>query len=570
MTRQLAAGTGIVLTLRRHAPFFLLALLSLALLLTNLGSDYLWEDEGDTAVLASNILQAGVPKAWDGRTFVDSDRGARVNEHLVMVTHPWAQYYLAAASLGLFGKTPFAARLPFALAAWVTLFLVYRLVQRLTTDRAAAFCATALMVFSVQFLLYGRQCRNYALNMLLTCWLISIFLEMKSARQSILFGLAAVLLFHSHPIGVVPIGVLGILTLIYPPFDPQRKWYWCAFPAIVALTAPWYALAHRGYAEIVDPLKSAPQLAARFLQYMVECGSVTPMIGTIVLMVLWLVRARALRNRPETGLFLIISAIVFAYALPMVATQSAEGIWRIGIRYCPAIIPLMAMGAGISMVQVGGGRKLVWIPLLLLFSFTQLAQMTPWWLVLPNLIQIGNETVETHPPAEMIDYFFARGELLFVTGLRQENRGTTAMACGFLSEHAQPQDKLITNYDWEPLYFHTALPQALKILPDYPVYEIARRNRLPPYVFGVGNARWVIWHPIWNGYQGYFWSSLQDQIRQEGGELTQVAELKETVWENRENIHFHRFAGDKYLFGGPIGISNAVIFQVAWPSPPRS
>ena len=61
-----------------HWPFAVLATLGLALLLTGLGSDYLWEDEGDTAVLASNILKYGVPKAWDGATFIDSDRGARI------------------------------------------------------------------------------------------------------------------------------------------------------------------------------------------------------------------------------------------------------------------------------------------------------------------------------------------------------------------------------------------------------------------------------------------------------------------------------------------------------------
>src|SRR5215470_6449604 len=63
--------------MRRHWPFAILAALALALLITNLGSGYFWEDEGDTAVLASNILKFGVPKAWDGVTFTESDKGAR-------------------------------------------------------------------------------------------------------------------------------------------------------------------------------------------------------------------------------------------------------------------------------------------------------------------------------------------------------------------------------------------------------------------------------------------------------------------------------------------------------------
>src|SRR6267378_4128443 len=88
--------------LRSHLPLVVLAAISAVFIFTNLGSDYLWEDEGDTAALASNILKFGIPKAWDGGAFLDSDHGARLNRDLVMVTHPWVQYYLTAGSFFLF------------------------------------------------------------------------------------------------------------------------------------------------------------------------------------------------------------------------------------------------------------------------------------------------------------------------------------------------------------------------------------------------------------------------------------------------------------------------------------
>src|SRR6266446_5403901 len=126
--------------LRPHWPFTLVAILGLALVLSNLGKDYLWADEGDTAVLAANTIKGGVPKAWDGITFVDSDKGARLNRDLVMVTSPWLQYYIAATSLFVFGKSTFAARLPFAAAGWLTVLLAYYLVLQTTTRRWGAFC----------------------------------------------------------------------------------------------------------------------------------------------------------------------------------------------------------------------------------------------------------------------------------------------------------------------------------------------------------------------------------------------------------------------------------------------
>jgi hypothetical protein len=89
--------------LRPHWPLLIAAALGAILIFTNLGSGYLWADEGDTAVLARNILRFDVPRAWDGTTFMDSDFGARVNRDLVMVSSPWLQYYVVATSFGIFG-----------------------------------------------------------------------------------------------------------------------------------------------------------------------------------------------------------------------------------------------------------------------------------------------------------------------------------------------------------------------------------------------------------------------------------------------------------------------------------
>src|SRR5713101_2831378 len=139
-------------SVRSHWPFAVVAVIGAVLIFTNLGSDYLWEDEGDTAALASNILKFGVPKAWDGAAFLDSDHGARLNRDLVMVTHPWVQYYLTAAGFLIFGQNTFAARLPFAIAAWMSILLVYFFLWRLLRSRLIAFSAAALLVFSVQFL----------------------------------------------------------------------------------------------------------------------------------------------------------------------------------------------------------------------------------------------------------------------------------------------------------------------------------------------------------------------------------------------------------------------------------
>src|SRR5206468_11343656 len=176
--RTASISSASLSTLRSHPLLAALMAIAGVLIFTNLGSDYLWEDEGDTAALASNILKFGVPKAWDGAAFLDSDHGARLNRDLVMVTHPWIQYYLTAGSFLIFGENTFAARFPFAIAGWMSILFVYLFVWRFFGNRLSAFSAAALLVLSVQFLLYAKQCRYCSLNMFLIVWLFWSFFKM--------------------------------------------------------------------------------------------------------------------------------------------------------------------------------------------------------------------------------------------------------------------------------------------------------------------------------------------------------------------------------------------------------
>src|SRR5207244_7049830 len=100
-----------------------------------------------------------------------SDHGARLNRDLVMVTHPWIQYYLTAAAFLVFGENTFAARIPFAIAGWMSILFVYLFVWRLFGNRLTAFSAAALLVFSVQFLFYSKQCRYCSFNMFLVVFM---------------------------------------------------------------------------------------------------------------------------------------------------------------------------------------------------------------------------------------------------------------------------------------------------------------------------------------------------------------------------------------------------------------
>jgi Dolichyl-phosphate-mannose-protein mannosyltransferase len=544
-----------------------MAVIGAALIFTNLGTGYLWADEGDTAVLASNILKFGVPKAWDGVTFIDSDFGARENDQLVMVSSPWVQYYVTAASFLVFGQNTFAARFPFALAGWMSILLIYFIVWQVTANRWAAFSAAALLVSSVQFLLYSRQSRYYALSMLFTCLLIWTFFQMKSLWESVLFAVLAIVLFHIHPIGIVPVGLLAIFTLLLRRFAPQRRWFWFAVPAIVAFTIPWFAFARTGYTENAALVPSIRDFLARFAQYLIECASVTPLVGLVALLVAFFIqcrrKTRSLSSR-EQDFLVVIFAVILSYALAMTVTQRTAALWVTGIRYTSAIIPLVAMAAGVLIAKIAHQRVFVWMSILLVFAFTNLGQITLWVLWADKNPDPENKIVAVHVPHRLIDGVVATGALLFVRDLFRSNPGTLAASCEFLSKNAGAGDVVVTNYESEPLYFHTRLPQGMKIMKQDLIYEIAKRRNLPDYVFGVEHARWIVWRFNWDDYLGIRWADVEHRLLAEGAKISDAAQLEETAWENRENIHFHRFAGRRYLFPQDKDLAPAHIFRVDW------
>jgi hypothetical protein len=428
--------------------------------------------------------------------------------------------------------------------------------------------------------------------MLLVVWLFWTFFKMKSAWECALFVLAAVLLFHTHPYGIAPVVALGALSLVYRPFATQRRWVLFAAPAIALLTLPWLALSSlssSGSALNTTAAQSPGEFIERCAQAFIECTSVTPLIGSVIILLTAALFVRAKKNAPreeitntetiplgdasafletnEMSILLSVFATTLLYALATAITQSSDSLWLAGMRYASAVLPLAAMAAAIIIVTVSRGNALIWLSLVLVFALTKLAQLTPWLAANPSgLFHFGKYSVGAHVPAKIVDRFLGTGLLFYVRDLGRENPGTVAKSCKFLHENARPDDVLIVNYGMEPTYFYTRLPQAMGILRQYPVYQRARELKLPERVFGVDHARWIVWRSAWETGPGYAIDDVLREIVERGGRIVPVMEIEETVWENREDIHFHRFSDGSYLFPRTQTFPPSRIARVDWPN----
>jgi 4-amino-4-deoxy-L-arabinose transferase-like glycosyltransferase len=569
-----------VLAARRHLAIVLILAAAACLLCTQLGRDYFWEDEGDTAVLAASILAHGVPTAWDGTTLSAPDRGDRLTDGLVMVSHPWLQYYAAAGSFALFGRTPFAARLPFALAGLCTIAAVYGLMLGWIGNRPAALCAAALLTLNVQFLLFARQARNYSFNALLTCLLIWQFQRLDSATGAVLFAAVAILLFHAHPIGLWAALGLLLLTFVTPAFADKRRWIWRAALVVGLYAAPWLWLSRAGDARNLQPIAAAADLLPRLAQFLVEWASVTPAIGVLALCV-WLRRKQRAQRRsararqvstsrptifsPDERAFIAASlAVIAAEAAGVVATHSANDLWVVGLHQSPAIIPLTAMLAGLSIVKAAAASRRTLAVLLLVFGMTQLPGAAPWtaWAA-PVSLRDPDALATLHVPVKPVDRLLRTEDVAYARSLFQPNPGTIETIGRFLHRHAAPGDIVVTNYGWEALYFHTGLPQAMKIAPSFPIYTAAHARGLPAYVFSPAGVRWIVWRRAWPpAFPEQDCAALIARLQARGVPLKLVASLPETLYENRENIHFRRWADGTSTFQGYGSLPDVLIFRV--------
>jgi hypothetical protein len=382
------------------------------------------------------------------------------------------------------------------------------------------------------------------------------------------------------------------LSFIYRPFRDQRRWIWFAAPAVAVLTLPWLALSSlssSGSELNTTVPASFGEVIERCIQATIETTSVTPLIGSAILLfgaTFWLrlkkrrsvaagtaEDARPARNpvrlleENETSILVGVIATAVVYGFGTVITQSSDSLWLAGMRYASAVLPLAAMAAGIVIVKVSRGRTLLWVGLMLVFAFTKLAQLTPWMSWNPTgFIRFGKYSVGAHVPIKVTDRFFGSGLLKFVGDLWRENPGTVEKTCKFLQQNAKPDDVLIVNYGMEPTYFYTRLPQAMGILQSYPVYQRAREMGLPDFVFGVDHARWIVWRSAWETGPGYAINDVLKDLVQRGGQITTVLEIDETVWENREDIHFHRFADGTYLFPRDQSFPKSRVARVDWPA----
>lgn len=560
--------------LRRHAPLAAVLLLALFPVLGDLGGPYLWEDEADTAVFAQRIVATGFPTAWDGRNFLDSDYGFRIapralGQDFLMVGTPWLPFYATAASFALFGESNAAARLPFALASLATIALLYAFVLRTTGCRRAAFAAALLLVASTQFLLYAREARSYGFNMLFTVALLYGFVRLEGRRRDLWLVAAAVLLFHTQIVpAAIALGACGALALFHPRFRPLLGPLLVRAPLVIALTAPWLVLGWSATQTNWRPIEGGFAWPSRVAQLGAESMVAIPWLGwAVAIPLLW--RRFTAGDRDLLRVAFAYVAMLFLL-LPLALDRTL--LLVTGIRYVCGILPVAAAVTGVVVARASDARPRVYAALLALFAATHLAGNALPWLALGEGRNLGDKFVFVNAPRGLGEKLFNATWWYHVRGIGEPNPGTLPPLVDFVNAAVGPEEVLVTNFAWDNLVFYTDRRQGFRISPHATaVVEAARDAGLPEYVFGFEDARWLVWRHASDPLPDLPFDAVRARFEARGARLEPAASFREVLWENRPELHWHRFAGVGHPFAprrlGPGGrkYPDAVVYRIVSP-----
>jgi 4-amino-4-deoxy-L-arabinose transferase-like glycosyltransferase len=189
----------------RAGHYALLLAAGSVLFLLNLGGATLWDlDEGRNATCAAAMWESG---NWIIPTF----NGA------LRVDKPALLYWLQMAAYQFFGSNEFAARLPSALAALLTLLLCYELGRRMFTPITALLAG--LMVASTPMLCAAARFANPD-SLLNGCTVLTLFLFWRGLPKPGWFSFAAggvstgLGMLAKGPVGLMlPLTVIGLFLL---------------------------------------------------------------------------------------------------------------------------------------------------------------------------------------------------------------------------------------------------------------------------------------------------------------------------------------------------------------------
>lgn len=480
------------------------------LLLAGLDNGRLWQDEAETAVLGRNTLQFGYPKVFDGINRINpwvqsTDQGE------AWTYHTWLSFYLTAASFALFGISTWAARLPFALMGWLTLYLFYRWVDRWLKSRSLAILCAAILTCSVPFLLHMRQCRYYAPTALFSLWAAWAYLRFLNQKRwaGVELFLSLLLLFHSNHGVFIPFA-LALAT--HGCFESRIRRRWKSLLGIVlalaALTVPFFFFLkagqhHAGFTTL-DYWHHAQFYFRQINKYLL------PLTVWIPLAAFFLTR----KQKPVQSVTWLVACIIGVNLLFLLLVPSQRH-----FRYLVHLIPwILLIHAVLLRALYRNNRRAAILAAFLLIG-------TNWHYAVPARILARIPWLPNRPDSSEPLRIWP---VSYGDELTHAYRGPVDGIVEYLNREARPGQTVKIPYEDHSLIFYTQL----KVEKLYSIDEFGNET-YPDWI--VLRKEWIV--------SSFFSTDYFRKI--EAGYDKIVLDVPDIAWQNRPDPGFHRFRTDR-------------------------
>jgi hypothetical protein len=415
------------------------------LLFYNLGQRPFWQDEAETACLAKNVLVHGLPYSYDGLNVVSQEEEREFDKvgGYLWRWSPWMQIYLQAAGFTVGGLSAAAGRVPFALAALVAVYWLYRLTRRHFGDRDLALLAAILLTTCVPFLLIGRQARYYAPGTLFVLWTLDAFLSDWQRKTLPLLAMFAgmALLFHANYLLFLSFAptALAAAFLVYPEKFHWKRLGWLMAATIALVMVPGILLYRIGsQSGMFDVLLVPENLMLYFADLCMFC---LPLPVSVYLVWRW--RRFALRGeRPADPAerFALFSAVLIVFSLLFLGLVPQRF-----FRYIAHLLPLCAFLLAFCVRRLWNFSRLSAAMLFFLLAATN------WLAVYPmERLKIVNRPWQNDFRMLTSNNFPLK---LFLTELACGYPDVNAAIVGFFTANAKPGQTIVAEYGDLPLQF---------------------------------------------------------------------------------------------------------------------
>jgi hypothetical protein len=316
-----------------------------------LDADSLWYDE------YFSIFDAG-GAMFERRSPLDIWNG-------VAERNPWHApgYFIVLSGWGaLVGWQPPVLRALSLLLGVLAVAAVYRLGRRIDSP-AVGIVAAALLATSALFIHFSHELRMYTLLVLLSVWVLWLYLRLVERQQAaqrwewigLLAGSAGLL--YTHFFAALPLGAVCVVHLLLAPKD--RRWWQITgvFALAGLLFLPWFGVLLTGIGEVVGDESMADE-ALSPVGVLLRIGDLFAHGNWLLLGVVVLLCAALLPRRRSTVRLLVYGGALLVFTLLVNALFQVVHEGR--VRYLIAFLPPLALLTAIGIVQLGrrGGRAL--------------------------------------------------------------------------------------------------------------------------------------------------------------------------------------------------------------------